>query len=264
MVDEAAVLRLGIDTAVRAARGADVGTGLADEAARLFGSDEGAYVSRLVPECGVDEIWCSSSGPGLPAGYWDPVTQRVLVQHPGLERATAAGTTAPVRVSDVVPLGEFWTTEVYDVVHGWADGRYPMAAVLGQGPRQLTVLALHRRARDYSDAERDALALLQRVVAPALLHRAELDAAVQRLRALDPAAPVRPTSPGGLCLDYRPTPRQAEVLALLARGWTDRQVGRSLGISERTVRKHLSAVYEQAGVRGRAAAAAWWQQRSAL
>jgi DNA-binding CsgD family transcriptional regulator len=59
---------------------------------------------------------------------------------------------------------------------------------------------------------------------------------------------------------YQPTRREAEVMALTCEGWTNEQIGRRLGITERTVRKHLTAVYDKAGVRGRAAAASWWQR----
>ena len=50
------------------------------------------------------------------------------------------------------------------------------------------------------------------------------------------------------------------MLSLAAQGWTNRQIDRRLGITERTVRKHLEAVNDKAGVRGRAAAAVWWRQ----
>ena len=52
---------------------------------------------------------------------------------------------------------------------------------------------------------------------------------------------------------------EAEVLALVTLGWTNDRIGRHLGITERTVRKHLEAVYNKAGLPGRAAAVAWWQ-----
>ena len=64
--------------------------------------------------------------------------------------------------------------------------------------------------------------------------------------------------------EYLPTRREAEVLGLVADGWTNQQVATRLGITERTVRKHLSAVYEQAGVAGRAAAAGWWRSRGSV
>ena len=38
------------------------------------------------------------------------------------------------------------------------------------------------------------------------------------------------------------TPRHLEILALVARGRTNRQVGEELGISERTVRNHMREI----------------------
>ena len=54
------------------------------------------------------------------------------------------------------------------------------------------------------------------------------------------------------------TDREAEVLALVADGWTNHKVGPVLAISERTVRKHLGNAYEKLGVSSRTAAATWW------
>jgi DNA-binding NarL/FixJ family response regulator len=48
------------------------------------------------------------------------------------------------------------------------------------------------------------------------------------------------------------TPRQLEVLACLARGLSNRQIGDDLGISVRTVEGHLDNVYDHLGVRSRA------------
>jgi DNA-binding CsgD family transcriptional regulator len=55
------------------------------------------------------------------------------------------------------------------------------------------------------------------------------------------------------------TDRQAEVLQILATGATERDIGDRLGISYRTVQKHLQRCYRQLGVsnRSRAAAIAW-------
>jgi DNA-binding response OmpR family regulator/DNA-binding CsgD family transcriptional regulator len=52
------------------------------------------------------------------------------------------------------------------------------------------------------------------------------------------------------------TPREAEVLSWLAKGKTNRDIGDILGLSPRTVNKHLEHVYEKLGVETRAAAAA--------
>ncbi|GAC1419339.1 MAG: response regulator transcription factor [Burkholderiaceae bacterium] len=51
------------------------------------------------------------------------------------------------------------------------------------------------------------------------------------------------------------TPRETEVLSWLAKGKTNRDIGDILGMSHRTVNKHLEHVYEKLGVETRAAAA---------
>ncbi|HEX3138839.1 MAG TPA: response regulator transcription factor [Rhizobacter sp.] len=51
------------------------------------------------------------------------------------------------------------------------------------------------------------------------------------------------------------TPREAEVLSWVAKGKTNRDVGEILGMSPRTVNKHLEHVFEKLGVETRAAAA---------
>jgi DNA-binding CsgD family transcriptional regulator len=52
------------------------------------------------------------------------------------------------------------------------------------------------------------------------------------------------------------TPRQRDVLAGVAAGLTDTQIGERLGIARRTVSKHLEAVYERLDVHNRTSAAA--------
>ena len=54
-----------------------------------------------------------------------------------------------------------------------------------------------------------------------------------------------------------PTPRQLEVLALVAKGRTNRQIGAELSISEQTVRRHLQNLFRTLGVPSRAAATAY-------
>lgn len=51
--------------------------------------------------------------------------------------------------------------------------------------------------------------------------------------------------------------REQEVLALVTRGLPNKSIGRRLGITERTVKAHLTRIYEQLGVRDRTQAAMW-------
>ncbi|MEU8798075.1 HD domain-containing phosphohydrolase [Spirillospora sp. NPDC048819] len=58
----------------------------------------------------------------------------------------------------------------------------------------------------------------------------------------------RPAGPAGL------TPREVDVLTLLARGASNRQIARSLGISPKTAGNHIEHIYTKTGVSTRAAA----------
>ena len=70
------------------------------------------------------------------------------------------------------------------------------------------------------------------------------------------AAP-QPTPPEADRLSHAAlTPRETEVLAWLARGKTNRDIAEILGMSHRTVNKHLEHIFEKLGVETRAAAAA--------
>jgi DNA-binding NarL/FixJ family response regulator len=51
--------------------------------------------------------------------------------------------------------------------------------------------------------------------------------------------------------------REAEVLNLVATGLANKQIARRLGITERTVKAHLTAVFQQLGVTDRTQAALW-------
>ena len=53
------------------------------------------------------------------------------------------------------------------------------------------------------------------------------------------------------------TPRETEVLALVRAGLANKQIARRLGISERTVKAHLTSVFQRIGVVDRTQAALW-------
>ena len=55
------------------------------------------------------------------------------------------------------------------------------------------------------------------------------------------------------------TRREAQVLALVARGWTNGRIAHALTISERTVRKHLENVNDKLGTVNRASAVSRWR-----
>jgi DNA-binding NarL/FixJ family response regulator len=53
------------------------------------------------------------------------------------------------------------------------------------------------------------------------------------------------------------TPRESEVLVLVREGLANKQIARRLGISERTVKAHLTSAFQRIGVVDRTQAALW-------
>ena len=53
------------------------------------------------------------------------------------------------------------------------------------------------------------------------------------------------------------TARELDVLRLVAQGMANKQIGRALGITERTVKAHLGRVFRELGVLDRTSAALW-------
>ena len=116
----------------------------------------------------------------------------------------------------------------------------------------------------FSDRERVADALQAGAVGY-LLKDCEPDELRSAIRAaaaghvpIDPrvARVLLPATQGGRPEDAL-SPREQEVLRLVAEGRANKQIGRALGISERTVKAHLGNVFRQIGVADRTSAALW-------
>jgi DNA-binding NarL/FixJ family response regulator len=60
------------------------------------------------------------------------------------------------------------------------------------------------------------------------------------------------------------TDRERQVLALLASGLANKQIARRLGISEKTVKGHLTNLFQRIGVSDRTQAALWAERTGAL
>ena len=60
------------------------------------------------------------------------------------------------------------------------------------------------------------------------------------------------------------TDREREVLRLVARGLSNKEIARWLGISEKTVKAHLGGAFQRIGVRDRTQAALWAERNELL
>ena len=54
------------------------------------------------------------------------------------------------------------------------------------------------------------------------------------------------------------SPRESDVLALVAKGMTNPEIAHQLGVSDNTVRFHMRNIFEKLGVNNRTEAAAWF------
>jgi DNA-binding NarL/FixJ family response regulator len=66
------------------------------------------------------------------------------------------------------------------------------------------------------------------------------------------AAASPPTRPAAIDPAHHLTGREAQVVAHVRQGFTNKEIARRLGIQEDTVKKHLQAVFGKLGVRRRA------------
>ncbi len=113
--------------------------------------------------------------------------------------------------------------------------------------------ALRAGARGYltKDAGIEEIA---RAVHAAAAHQSLLDPVVQAklLEAVGAAVPAPAPTPRQLPDEL--TPREAEVLSLIARGLSNREIAGHLVVSEATVKTHVNHVFAKIGARDRAQA----------
>ena len=64
--------------------------------------------------------------------------------------------------------------------------------------------------------------------------------------------------------DVELTPRETEVLALVVEGLANKQIARRMGISEKTVKGHLTNLFQRIGVADRTQAALWAERTGIL
>jgi DNA-binding NarL/FixJ family response regulator len=145
------------------------------------------------------------------------------------------------------------------------DGVEATRAVLAARPATKVIMltSFSENARILAALEAGAVGYLLKDTEPEDLVKALRDAASggvplspKAARALLPAH----RGPGTATADSL-TPREREVLSLVAVGLPNKSIARRLGISEKTVKAHLTRVFTVLGVSDRTSAALWAQRQ---
>ena len=158
-----------------------------------------------------------------------------LVRHHTVQRGRAAH-----RISDSIPFSRFRLGALYSEYYRRIGIDHVVALPVLVDDEVLVSFVLNRRRRDFSDRECELLDRVGPVLARLFAGlRASARSGTQSLCA-GATAPL--------------TPRERDVIAWLAAGKTDRDIGAILGCSHRTVQKHLQRIYEKLGVETRTAA----------
>jgi len=169
---------------------------------------------------------------GLPAGALSAderaAFDRHFHQHPLVRFHGYQGGGVTQRISDSVPFAQFRESPLYNEYYRRVRIDHAVALPIYVRDGLLVSFVLNRARRDFSDRERALLDLL----------RPHLAKVYQKTKTSN-----------------RLSRREAEVLRWVAAGKSDAQIGAILGISARTVQKHLEHAYQKLGVENRTAAA---------
>jgi DNA-binding CsgD family transcriptional regulator len=219
----------------------------------LFSGDMLVALRRLIPSTiATAQEWSPTTGyrrvvAGADSADVDPVWglyDHVIDQDPLPARPQgAAQRVAPIgvacRFSDVLSLRQFRRLDLHAEICRPLGVNHVMKLFFATGETGASFLVLDSQRRAFSDRDRDVL----EVLAP---HLALIRQRHRRLA----STPAIPATSALL------SPRESEILRLVASGMTNREIASALFIAPGTVRKHLDNTYAKLGVRSRAQAVA--------
>jgi DNA-binding NarL/FixJ family response regulator len=145
-------------------------------------------------------------------------------------------------------LGGVEATAAIDAAH---DGAVSVVVLTSFSDRRQVLAALDAGASGYLLKDADPDELIRGIRAAA---RGEAPIAPKAARELLGTRSAKRSADFGL------SPREREVLALLAEGLPNKRIALELAISEKTVKAHLTSIFERIGVSDRYQAALWAKQ----
>ena len=163
-------------------------------------------------------------------------------EHPLVDHCRHTGNGEPVKISDFLGRERFRRLGLYAEFFRPIPVEHQIAINLPSPDGQVIGIALNRARTDFSEADRALLSVLRAPLIRALLRARRRNQAQHAL--------VRPAGDGPAGL----TGRELQVLQLAALGRTNLAIAHALGISPRTVAKHLEHIYRKLAVTSRTAA----------
>ena len=161
---------------------------------------------------------------------------RLIHAHPLVRYHASHAGGGAWRISDSLPMTAFKRQELYADYYRRIGIDHVVAVPIVSNPRLVMSFVLNRSGRDFADSECRLLNRLQPALAN-LYRVASMMARLPRQR------------------DMALTPREDEILRWVGAGKSDAQIAAILGLSTRTVQKHLENSYVKLGVENRTAAA---------
>ncbi|MDQ5808856.1 MAG: LuxR C-terminal-related transcriptional regulator [Actinomycetota bacterium] len=218
------------------------------DAARHAVPADWASLNALGPDPSVVSI----AVPPAPLHIYDAYAKHAH-EHPIVRHMERTGDGGPLRISDVVDRRTFHSLTLYAEVCAELGIEHQVAFTLPAPVGHMLAIVLSRRGeRDFTDEECELLARARPHLIQAYRNALEHTALLRQI-GLAPALPPADLPAYGL------TEREAEVIRRVASGRSNRDIAGELGLSARTVQKHLERAYRKLGVSSRSEAAriAW-------
>jgi DNA-binding CsgD family transcriptional regulator len=178
------------------------------------------------------------------------VFSRLAGENPLVAYYARTGDGRPARFSDLISRRRLHALTLYDELYASMGIEHQIAFVLPSPPGEIVGIALNRHQRDFTGEEAAMLELLRRPLRACYRRLVERERLINLLSGAEDDEITKHAVALGL------SERQTEIMRGVVGGASNAQVGVSLGISRRTVEKHLQNIYAQLDVTSRTQAAA--------
>jgi DNA-binding CsgD family transcriptional regulator len=171
---------------------------------------------------------------------------RLARENPLIAHYMRTGDGQAVRFSDFISRRRLHRLTLYDQLYRQIEVEHQIAFVLPAPPGEVVGIALNRNRHDFTDEEVAMLDLLRVPMRACFQRLRERDQLMSLLSAYEDRGHVAVRAK-----ELGLSERQLEVMQGVIGGASNAEVGMSLGISRRTVEKHLQNIYAALAVTSR-------------